>query len=411
MDNKQKIAVFRFGIISPVIHGNQRNQSEYFREMAKSEYDVPGIGKVKYRWRTFKRWLYLYRRYGLDGLVPETREDKGKSRKINPDLKQSIVVEAKENDLKTVSNFYRYLIRKEIINPNSFTEATLRNFLKANNIKFNSEPKNARKSFEMPHINMLWTADFMHGPYLKLGKKKQKTYLCVIIDDHSRLLVGARFFFEESSLSLQKTFKDAVLTYGVPQRLYCDNGKIFVSGYIHLVCARIGCALIHSKPYDSPSRGKIERIIRTIRLMFLPNIRILSDYTLSDFNCDLKNWVNLEYHRKIHSVTGSQPIDRYISDSKNVKLKTISKNQADDFFYHTLYRLVRGDCVVSVKNNLYEVPAKYIGKKIEIRHPLEDMSDLRLFEDNKQVYKLTPLDKHFNACNTIKYYEEDIEDV
>jgi len=68
MDKKQKIAVFRFGIISPVIHGNYKNQSRYFKEMARTEYDVPGIGRVKYKWRTFKRWLYRYRKYGFDGL-------------------------------------------------------------------------------------------------------------------------------------------------------------------------------------------------------------------------------------------------------------------------------------------------------------------------------------------------------
>jgi hypothetical protein len=99
---------------------------------------------------------------------------------------------------------------------------------------------------DQPHINMLWTADFMHGPYLTEGRKKRKTYLCVIIDDYSRVLVGAAFFFEESSLSLQITFREAVLTpvawatmgktmsprraardsvrpaYGIPHRLYCD---------------------------------------------------------------------------------------------------------------------------------------------------------------------------------------------
>ena len=411
MDKKQEIAVFRFGIISPVIHGNRKNQSNYFKEMASREYDAPGIGKVKYKWKTFVKWLHLYRTYGLDGLLPETRLDKGKSRKINETLKNRIITEAKENHLKTVSNFYRYLIREKIIEPEYFTEATLRNFMKANNIAFNSEPGKPRKAFEMPHINMLWTADFMHGPYLKIGKKKQKTYLCVIIDDYSRLLVVAIFFFEESSLSLQITFKDAVLTYGIPQKLYCDNAKIFVSGYIHLVCARIGTALIHSKPYDSPSRGKIERLIRTIRLMFLPNINIDSNYNLQDLNCYLKNWVNLEYHRKIHTTTGQKPIDRYIEDLKNVKIKEISKNEADNFFYHTIYRTVRGDSVVSVCNSLYEVPAKYIGRKIEIRHPLDDPFDLRLFEDNKQVSKLTPLDKHFNAENTINYYKEEDDNV
>jgi general secretion pathway protein A len=64
-----------------------------------------------------------------------------------------------------------------------------------------------------------------------------------------KLTTGAAFFFEESSLALQITFRDAVLTYGILLKLYCDNGKVFVSGFIHMVCARIGTALIHSKPF------------------------------------------------------------------------------------------------------------------------------------------------------------------
>lgn len=145
--------------------------------------------------------------------------------------------------------------------------------------------------------------------------------------------------------------------------------------------------------------------------MFLPNLNLDNDYSLSNLNRDLKNWINLEYHKRIHSVTAETPIDRYINDSKYVKIKTISKNEADDFFYHTIYRLVRGDCVISVRNTLYEVPAKYIGKKLEIRHPLDNPYDLRLFDNNKQVLKLTPLDKHYNACNTINYYKEDQDHV
>lgn len=135
-----------------------------------------------------------------------------------------------------------------------FGEATLRNFMKASDLQLEGIEKKERKAFEMPHINMLWTADFMHGPYLTVGKKKRKTYLCVIIDDHSRVLVGARLFFSEGSLSLQMTLKDAILSYGIPRKLYCDNGKVFVSGYLHLVCARLGIALIHSKPYVAPAR-------------------------------------------------------------------------------------------------------------------------------------------------------------
>jgi hypothetical protein len=277
-------------------------------------------------------------------------------------------------------------------------------------LRFKGIEKKERKAFEMPHINMLWTADFMHGPYITVGKRKVRTYLCIIIDDYSRILVGAMFFLAESSLSLQITLKQAILIYGIPRKLYCDNGKVFVSGYLHLICARLGIALIHSKPYDSPSRGKIERVIRTVRLMFIPNINITTEYSPEDLNRDLKNWVTNIYHQRIHSATGEKPIDRYINDIPNVKIIRISNEEADNLFYHAVYRTVKNDCTVSINKKLYEVPAAYIGMKVEIRYPLDDPGDLRLFEDGKQVAKLTLLDKNYNAQHIIRYEDREGED-
>ena len=185
---------------------------------------------------------------------------------------------------------------------------------------------------------------------------------------------------------------------------------MFVSGYLHLVCARLGIALIHSKPYDSPSRGKIERVIRTVRLMFLPNIIITPEYTLDELNQDLKTWITNVYHQRIHSTTGEKPIDRYINDMANTKIKKISTEEADRLFYHAIYRTVRNDCIVSINKKLYEAPAAYIGMKIEIRYPLNDPEDLRVFENDNQVAKLTPLDKNYNAQNIIRYDEETEEE-
>jgi transposase InsO family protein len=408
MDRAMEIALFRYKIVCRVLQGGRKTRTQSFKELADEEYDVPGVNeKVKFNWRTFKKWLFLYNRHGFDGLHPSSRADKGKSRKISKTLEEVIVREFKENDLKTVSNFYRHLLKKELITVPMFTETTLRNFLRKRELVFTDDEKKPRKAFEMPHINMLWTADFMHGPYLTVGRKKCKTYLCVIIDDYSRVLVGAAFFFEESSLALQITFRDAVLTYGIPHRLYCDNGKVFVSGYIHMVCARIGTALIHSKPYDSPSRGKIERVIQTVRLMFLPNISLTLDYTLEKLNADLKSWIAGEYNQKVHGSTEEKPIERYLNDIPNVKKREISRNESDAYFYHTIYRQVRNDCTIHFHNQVFEAPSRYMGKKVEIRFPLDNPADLRLFEDNKQIAKLTLLDKHFNAQNTISYNDKE----
>jgi transposase InsO family protein len=409
MTEDDKIAIFKYGIIAPVINDSSINQKQYFERAAAREYDFPGkIDRISFNPRTFKKWLHIYRREGYEGLKPSRRRDLGKSRKISLPLGETISKLCDEYDFKTISNLYRYLLTEEIIEAENFTEVTLRNFLKAGNITFESQETKPRKAFEAPHINILWTADFMHGPYAQEGKKKLKTYLCAIIDDYSRLITGAQFFLSEHSLSLQKTLKHAVLTYGIPQRFYCDNGKVFSSGYIHMVCAKLGTALIHSKPYDSPSRGKIERFFRTVRDMFLPNLYIKhKNFSLKDLNEAFSTWLLDGYNNNSHKSINDTPLDRYLADIPNVSIKSIIQSEADRYFHHTIFRTVKNDSTVTVDNCLYEAPAKYIGKKIEIRYPLDNPEDLRIFEDNNQAAVLTKLDKHFNCEKHITYNSED----
>ena len=179
-----------------------------------------------------------------------------------------------------------------------------------------------------------------------------------------------------------------------------------------MVCAKLGTALIHSKPYDSPSRGKIERFFRTVRDMFIPNLYINDrTLTLDILNDEFKQWLLDEYNINTHKGINDTPMDRYLADMQNVSIKTISASEADHYFHHSLFRLVKNDATVTINNILYEVPAKYIGKKVEIRFPLDNPEDLRLFENNSQCAVLTRLDKHYNSEARIKYAFQENENV
>lgn len=407
MKKDDEIAIFRYGIIASVIHDKSINQSKYFKELAKKEFQYPREKKsVRFRYRTFLKWLHLYRKLGYDGLKPSSRNDKGKSRKISYSLKEQIEYLCKEYDFKTISNMYRYLVGEAIIQTDSFTEVTLRNFLKSNKLEFKPEGKKSRRAFEVPHINMLWTADIMYGPYIKYGGKKMRSYLFAIIDDHSRLITAASFYNSDGSLSLANTLRQAILVYGLPQKFYCDNGKVFSSGYLHMICAKLGIALIHSKPYDSPSRGKIERFFRTVRDMFLAMLFDKSELSFESLNEKFNKWVLEQYNLNVHRGINDTPMDRYLGDMENVKINTLSEQEAEYFFYNTIYRKVKNDRTITVNNILYETPAKYIGKKIEIRFPLDEPDDLRLFENDKQCVVLKKLDKHSNSELKIRYNKE-----
>ena len=70
-----------------------------------------------------------------------------------------------------------------------------------------------------------------------------------------------------------------------------------------------GISLIHSKPYDSPSRGKVERFFRTVRERFLSALQ--ERMTLEELNEAFTLWLKDDYHHKLHSGIEERPIDRY----------------------------------------------------------------------------------------------------
>lgn len=403
----EEIALFKFSIIAPVLNWKKGKQKEYFQQQAEKTFNIKGWGEKNFKWTTFKKWLLLYRKYNFDGLKPNPRKDIGKSRKIQLSLKDDIQNIISQFQIPTVSFLYRYLIDKNIISDN-VSEPTLRKFIHDNQISLSCEPKKERKKFEKEHIHELWTTDFMYGPYLEIGKKRKKqTFLCAIIDDCSRLIVGANFSFSESTPAFIYTLKDAVLTYGLPQCLYCDNGKVFSSGLFQLICAKLGIALIHSKPYDSPSRGKIERFFRTVRDKFIPLFYINSIKTIEKLNDLFKKWLADDYNNFLHLGINTTPLSKYLADLENVSINHIDPSKIDSFFYQSIMRTVRNDSTVIINNKYYEVSAKYIGKRIEIRFSIESPQVLYLVENDKLGQRLNKLDAHFNAQNIIHFKKED----
>ena len=203
--------------------------------------------------------------------------------------------------------------------------------------------------------------------------------------------MGGSFYFHENSLALATTFKNAILQFGITKKFYCDNGAAFSTQYLQEACARVGIALIHSRPYDSPSRGKIERFFRTIRLMFLPTVKFDNIKSLDELNQKFNNWIENEYHVKHHSGINAIPKDRYLSSLSKNTINRISENELDLAFYKSFQRKVKKDSTISIKGKLYEVPPEYIASKLEFRSPLDKPKDLSLFIKGKPVCKIKPV--------------------
>jgi len=394
-DIREKIALKRFEIISPVLAEPARAQNDYFRQQAEREHDFPRYGLRKITVSTMKTWLRKYRKGGFDTLKPRSRSDGGRPRRLDEQTLKIIEVKCKAYPSFSVQKLYEDLRDQNLLGQPPIHYNTLLRVLKTQGWFSIKQRTDVRKAFEVDNVNDLWICDFMHGPQVRSHNRSVKAILCAILDDHSRMVVGHAFSTSETISALTLVLKEAFLAYGIPKRLYVDNGASFSSDLLAKSCAMAGISLIHSKPYDSPSRGKVERLFRTVRERFLPGIQ--EGITLQELDQAFWLWLQEDYHHKLHNGIGDKPIDRYNASIARIELRRLSKAELDEIFLIRHERFVNNDATISFKGSLYEVPPAYIRQKIELRHPVDDPQDLYLYDNGVRVCKIKLLDKKENA--------------
>jgi transposase InsO family protein/transposase len=398
MDNetREQIALMRYKLISPVLAEPGRVQNEYFRSQAAKRHDFPRYGIREVKVSTLKSWLKTFKKTGFNGLKPKIRKDKGRPRKAGPQLLDAIRVQCKAYPYITVKRLYEKLTEQNLIgNPPIHYNTLLRIIKEEQLLNCGDKRRDKRTSFETDHVNCLWMCDFMHGPQVTVNRKTHKAILCAIIDDHSRMIVGHAFAPTETVLSLTLVLKDAFQAFGFPKRLYVDNGASFSSDFLAKSCALSGISLIHSKPYDSPSRGKIERFFRTVRDRFLSTIA--EKPTMEELNESFSFWLHNDYHHKLHTGINERPIDRYHRSCSHTNTTRPTKTELDEIFLVRHERVVNNDATISFKGNIYEVPTAYIRQRVDIRHTVDADQELWLYDKDIRVGRLRFVDKRQNS--------------
>jgi len=394
-DSREKIALKRFEIISPVLAEPARAQNEYFRKQAERQLDFPRYGLRKVSVSSMKSWLRKYRQGGFEALKPKNRSDGGRPRRLDAQSLKAIEVKCKAYPGFSVQKLYEDLRDQNLLGQPPVHYNTLLRVVTTQGWLSVKPRTDVRKAFEVDNVNDLWIADFMHGPQVRAHNRSVKAILCAIIDDHSRMVVAHAFSAAETISALTVVLKEAFLAYGIPKRLYVDNGPSFSSELLAKSCAMAGISLIHSKPYDSPSRGKVERFFRTVRERFLAGLQ--PGVTLQELDQLFWIWLQEDYHHKLHNGIDAKPVERYNASLARIELRRLSKSELDEIFLIRHERFVNNDATISFKGALYEVPAAYIRQKIELRHPVDDPQELYLYDSGVRVGKIKLLDKKENA--------------
>jgi transposase InsO family protein len=392
---REKIALKRYQLISPVLAEPARAQNEYFRKQAEIEHEFSRYGLRKVRVSTMKGWLRKYRKGGFDALKPKNRSDEGRPRRFDESLLKAIEIKCKAHPSLSVQKLYEALRDQDLLGHPPVHYNTLLRVVKEQGWLPLKDRTDVRKAYEVENVNDLWISDFMHGPQVRTANRSAKAILCAILDDHSRMVVGHAFSASETISALTLVLKEAFLAYGIPKRLYCDNSSTFSSDLLTRSCAQAGISLIHSKPYDSPSRGKVERLFRTIRERFLSVLQ--EGMTLEELNESFALWLKDDYHHRLHAGIEERPMDRYNASVGRVLIRRLSRAELDEIFLLRHERVVNHDATISFKGGLYEVPAAYIRQRIEIRHPIDEPEELYLYDNGVRVGRIKRLDKKENA--------------
>ncbi len=116
--------------------------------------------------------------------------------------------------------------------------------------------------------------DVMGGVYLTSGAELK---VITGIDDHSRFCVCACLVERATARPVCEALASAMRTYGVPEQILTDNGKVFTGRFgpgtgevlFDRICRENGVRHLLTAPHSPTTTGKVERFHKTLRSEFL----------------------------------------------------------------------------------------------------------------------------------------------
>ena len=158
--------------------------------------------------------------------------------------------------------------------------------------------------FEREACNQLWQTDFKGDFQLLDGSR---CFPLTILDDHSRfsVMIDAK----PSTLGVKESFRQAFLSFGMPEAVLSDNGSQFAGfrgGYTSFERWLMDHEIlpIHGRIMHPQTQGKIERFHRTMNQELLKNNRFAD---LNDADLQLQNWRRKYNEVRPHEALGMKP--------------------------------------------------------------------------------------------------------
>ncbi len=361
--------------------------------------------------RTLRRLMKKFQDGKLEALKPKKRSDSGETRAIAKEILAEAVNLKEELPYRSVRRVVEILENEGKIKPGEVAISTLSRQLRnmgisTRDFKMKKDKGMGSRRFQKPHKGMLYQTDIKYGislPDPEDPKKMRKTYLLAFLDDATRVVVHGEFYFHQRLPILEDCFRKTLLSYGVCEAVYLDNGKIFISKWFRAACAHLGIHHLAAASYSPQSKGKLERFNRTVE-EFLQELSLEPVSTLAELNKKFQLWLKECYHKRPHrglpvkegTNIHMSPMEAWEADTKQMRYVTPEACRAA--FLWAEERMVDKTGCFSLHGTILEAGTTFIGKKVEVRYDPFDLSAAEVWQDGamKAMAKLREI-KEYNG--------------
>ncbi len=401
-DHAEAVAIFRAMVIGPVVqrtfsHGEL---AAGLRELSEQRFRPPEAPSTRtYSVPTLERWVYAYRADGLAGLRPRPRSDRGFAQDIPDELRELLLDIRREYPNASVPLIRQSLIDEGRMDPELVSEPTLRRLYAAHGLSRRAARTDGgdktRRRWQAERPGAIWHGDVCHVTHIDVGGQTLPIRVHGLLDDASRDVIALEGHTTEKEVDMLGMLVDALRVHPKPDSLYLDNGSTYRGEILQTVCARLGIALLHARPYDPQARGKMERFWRTLREGCLEYIHIVA--SLADVNEELRAWVEKRYRHAPHSsLFGKSPAKVYATRPEG-------RGPVDEATLRTALtirsrRRVSNDNVLTLDGFAWELDQGFLaGQIVTVAHCFSTPNERPWVEHEGKRLALHPLDPVKNA--------------
>lgn len=342
--------------------------------------------------RTLRRYLAQYREEGFAGLKPKSSGRPG-TRSIPPEILEEAILLRREVPKRSIRAIIQILEWEKKIEPGSVSRSTLQDHLTAAGyssaqMRIYRGTGVAARRFQRTSRNDLWQSDIKYGPFID----GQQVYLAAFIDDCTRYVLHAEFYPVLDQSIVEDAFRQSLQKYGAPKAVYFDNGKQYRTKVMERACAKLNIRLLYTRPYAAESKGKIERLNRTID-GFLAEIQVDKPKDLESLNKRFWAWLDECYQHQPHSSleNNMSPYAAFNTDKEMIRF--LDAEQIADAFLRAEQRKVDKSGCISFDGKKYELEhgLKLIGRQVDVVYDVSDIDTLWIEHEGFPRFTAKPL--------------------